>query len=76
MARKKLDKSLNTDMGLQIGQIDAMFEELYDAPGAPGADFSALAVTSPNGSNTKSTQTLANELKTKFNALIDKLSGE
>lgn len=75
MARKKLDKTLNTDLGKQIGDIDAMFNELYEAPGAPGADFSNLEVTTANASDEATAVTLANDLKAKFNSLIDRLSG-
>lgn len=75
MARKQLDKTLNSDMGEQIANIDEMFQELYDAPGAPGADFSVLTITTANGSDAATTQALANDIKAKFNSLIAALSG-
>lgn len=75
MARKKLDKTLNADLGKQIGDIDAMFAELYEAPGAPGSDFSDLEVTTADAADEASAVTLANDLKAKFNSLLDRLSG-
>ncbi len=76
MARKQLDKTLNSDMGEQIANIDEMLEELFNAPGAPGADYSDLVVTTANGSDAASTQALANDLKVKFNSLVARLSGD
>lgn len=75
MARKQLDKTLNSDMGEQIANIDEMFQELYDAPGAPGADFSDLEITTADASDGTTAAALANECKAKFNSLIDALSG-
>lgn len=76
MARRKLDKTLNADMGQQIAKIDEMFEELYAAPGAPGADFSDLEVTAADATDDATVWALANELKANFNDLIARLSGE
>lgn len=61
----KLDKTLNADMGRQFAEIEKAVNAL------PGAiSTSGLAVTSPDGSDAGTTQTLANELKTKFNLLV------
>ncbi len=76
MARKQLDKTLNSDMGEQIANIDEMLEELFNAPGAPGADFSDLEITTANASDGTTAAALANECKVKFNSLVARLSGD
>lgn len=75
MPRKKLDTTLNADMGKQLGDINDMTQELYDAPGAPGQDYSDLTVATANATDLASAQALANALKTNFNALVTRLSG-
>ena len=68
MDRKKLDPTLNTDLGLQIGQID---EELAGAQ--VQVDTTGLTVTAANATDDASVWALANELKTKFNLLVTRL---
>lgn len=75
MDRKKLDPTLNTDLGLQIGQIDEMLGQIAsELDGAQGqVDTTNLTVTSDNASDEATAVTLVNELKTKFNTLITRL---
>jgi hypothetical protein len=75
MARKVLDQTLNADLGKQLANLNEMLEELYDAPSAPGADFTDLAVATADGTDAATTQALANALKAAFNDLLDRLSG-
>jgi hypothetical protein len=75
MDRKKLDPTLNTDLGLQIGQIDVMLGQIAsELDGAQGqVDTTNLTVTAADASDEATAVTLVNELKTKFNTLITRL---
>lgn len=69
----KLDKSLNTDMGRQLGVIEKAVTALEE--GTVGSiSTTGLNVTSPDATDLASAQTLANELKAKHNLLVTRLA--
>lgn len=78
MAFKKLDTTLNDDMGRQFGELNRMLAELFTSTaGISGKqdaiDVTSLTVATADANDATTAAALANDIKAKFNTLLTRI---